>query len=264
MSSQQSAVSSRRGAVRFSLGPAAARRPLLVWVGALAAALLLFGLFVAALGQEPVAVLSAVAVPADAAAAPGCRRQAIGPVVFDVPSVTIRPQFRLNGQPFPAGGAAVITLWASEPSRLFDGPQLSLGLTSDPPEAVRVIPGLQMRGECRLGLVDSFERALVERVVQLRDTPGIQRVELEALPAGSARVLVTVQGAPLPEGSLLISATGGGNGSSFAIWEGKAEIGPMLAGTYDLEVRRPGFPSHRVAGCELVPGGPPLVIDLER
>ena len=36
----------------------------------------------------------------------------------------------------------MITLWASEPSPLFDGPQLSLGQTDAPPKSVRVVPGV--------------------------------------------------------------------------------------------------------------------------
>ena len=73
-----------------------------------------------------------------------CVRTTIGPVVVNVPSVRIRPRFLLNGQPFPGlqAGTAVITLWASEPSPLFDGPQLSLGQTHQPPKAVRVVPGV--------------------------------------------------------------------------------------------------------------------------
>ena len=73
-----------------------------------------------------------------------CVRTAIGPVVIDAPSVRIRPVFRLDGKPFPGGraGSAVITLWASEPSPLFDGPQLSLGQTDQAPKAVRVVPGV--------------------------------------------------------------------------------------------------------------------------
>ena len=78
------------------------------------------------------------ALPAD------CVRTTIGPVVIDVPSVRIRPSFRLDGKPFPGGraGSAVITLWASDPSPLFDGPQLSLGQTDQPPNSVRVVPGV--------------------------------------------------------------------------------------------------------------------------
>ena len=73
-----------------------------------------------------------------------CPRTTIGPVVVNVPSVRIRPTFRLDGKPFPGGraGSAVITLWASEPSPLFDGPQLSLGQTDTPPKSVRVVPGV--------------------------------------------------------------------------------------------------------------------------
>jgi hypothetical protein len=73
-----------------------------------------------------------------------CVRKTIGPVVMNVPSVRVRPRFLLNGRPFPqaSAGSAVITLWASEPSPLFDGPQLSLGETHLPPKAVRVVPGV--------------------------------------------------------------------------------------------------------------------------
>jgi len=81
----------------------------------------------------------------DPAALPtDCVRRAIGPVTIDVPSVRIRPSFRLDGKPFPGGraGSAVITLWASDPSPLFDGPQLSLGQTDQPPKSVRVVPGV--------------------------------------------------------------------------------------------------------------------------
>jgi hypothetical protein len=71
-----------------------------------------------------------------------CARLTIGPLVANVPSVQVQPQFRLNGKPVPpAAGEAVITLWASEPSDLFDGPQLSLGQTNQPAEPVRVVPG---------------------------------------------------------------------------------------------------------------------------
>ena len=61
-----------------------------------------------------------------------------------MPSVEVRPQFLLNGQPFPgaAAGVAVFTLWATKPSDLFDGPQLSLGSTEQPPPSVRVVPGV--------------------------------------------------------------------------------------------------------------------------
>jgi hypothetical protein len=73
-----------------------------------------------------------------------CVRTTIGPVVVDVSSVRIRPRFLLDGKPFPGAqaGSAVITLWASDPSPLFDGPQLSLGLTHQPPKSVRVVPGV--------------------------------------------------------------------------------------------------------------------------
>ncbi len=87
-----------------------------------------------------------VSGPRTEAASPptDCVRTTIGPVVVDVPSVRIRPRFRLDGKPFPGAqaGSAVITLWASEPSPLFDGPQLSLGQTHQPPKSVRVVPGV--------------------------------------------------------------------------------------------------------------------------
>jgi hypothetical protein len=89
-----------------------------------------------------VAALIGAAAGKDATAAPRCRPRPIGPAVFDIPSVEIRPQFRLNGQPFPAAGAAVITLWASDPTDLFDGPQVVLGRTNESPEAVRLVPGV--------------------------------------------------------------------------------------------------------------------------
>jgi hypothetical protein len=89
---------------------------------------------------------ASVAGPRSEAAPPpaDCVRTTIGPVVANVPSVRIRPTFRLDGKPFPGGraGSAVITLWASEPSPLFDGPQLSLGQTDQPLRSVRVVPGV--------------------------------------------------------------------------------------------------------------------------
>ena len=89
---------------------------------------------------------ASVTGPRTEAASPptDCVRTTIGPVVVDVPSVRIRPSFRLDGKPFPGAqaGSAVITLWASEPSPLFDGPQLSLGQTDEPPKSVRVVPGV--------------------------------------------------------------------------------------------------------------------------
>jgi hypothetical protein len=93
------------------------------------------------------AALAALAAELPAQQAPlptDCVRRAIGPVVVNVASVLIRPRFLLNGRPFPgaAAGTAVITLWASDPSPLFDGPQLSLGETHQPPRAVRVVPGV--------------------------------------------------------------------------------------------------------------------------
>jgi hypothetical protein len=72
-----------------------------------------------------------------------CQHHTLGPVVADVPSVEVRPEFLLNGRLFPGGGgAAVFTLWASKASALFDGPQLSLGRTDETPQPVRVVPGV--------------------------------------------------------------------------------------------------------------------------
>ena len=46
-----------------------------------------------------------------------CPARLLGPVQLDVPSIVIQPQILLNGAPFPGneGGAAILTLWASEP-----------------------------------------------------------------------------------------------------------------------------------------------------
>jgi hypothetical protein len=73
-----------------------------------------------------------------------CRSIQLGEVVINVPSVEIRPIFRLNGHPFPGAeaGVAVFSLWASRKSDLFDGQQLSLGQTDEPTETFRVIPGV--------------------------------------------------------------------------------------------------------------------------
>jgi hypothetical protein len=73
-----------------------------------------------------------------------CTPQTLGPAVLDVPSVTVQPRFRLNRKTFPgaAAGAAVFTLWASEPNAFFAGPQLVLGETHLPAHTVRVIPGV--------------------------------------------------------------------------------------------------------------------------
>ena len=91
-------------------------------------------------------VAASVTGPRAEAASPttDCVRTTIGPVVMNVPSVRIRPSFRLDGKPFPGAqsGSAVITLWASEPSALFDGPQLTLGQTDHPPKWVPVVPGV--------------------------------------------------------------------------------------------------------------------------
>ena len=72
-----------------------------------------------------------------------CTTRTIGPVTLNIPSVTIQPRFRLNGRAFPGAtaGTAVITLWASEPSAMFDGPQLVLGETQLARTARRVVPG---------------------------------------------------------------------------------------------------------------------------
>lgn len=73
-----------------------------------------------------------------------CTTQALGPAVVNVPSIVVKPRFLLNGQPFPGaeGGAALLTLWASEASDLYSGPQLVLGETHLPHNSVRVIPGV--------------------------------------------------------------------------------------------------------------------------
>jgi hypothetical protein len=72
-----------------------------------------------------------------------CTPQTLGPAVVDIPSIVVRPRFRLNGKAFPgpAAGRAVFTLWASEPSEWFAGPQLVLGETQLPSSPIRVIPG---------------------------------------------------------------------------------------------------------------------------
>jgi hypothetical protein len=73
-----------------------------------------------------------------------CPARLLGPVQLDVPSIVVQPQILLNGAPFPGneGGAAILTLWASEPSPLFDGPQLVLAETHLARNPVRVIPGV--------------------------------------------------------------------------------------------------------------------------
>ena len=88
--------------------------------------------------------LSAAAARGEAAANRPCERRPLGFQVADVPSVEVRPRFLLNGRPFPGAGAgvAVFTLWASKPSEFYDGPQLSLGLSDEPPQPVRVVPGV--------------------------------------------------------------------------------------------------------------------------
>jgi hypothetical protein len=83
-------------------------------------------------------------IAARVAAQDVCTPQTLGPAVVDAPSVVVLPRFRLNGKAFPgpAAGAALFTLWASEPSEFFDGPQLVLGETHLPPHPVRVVPGV--------------------------------------------------------------------------------------------------------------------------
>ena len=73
-----------------------------------------------------------------------CPGRALGPAQLDVPSIVIQPQILLDGAPFPGAeaGAAILTLWASEPSTLFDGPQLVLAETHLTRNPVRVIPGV--------------------------------------------------------------------------------------------------------------------------
>jgi len=89
----------------------------------------------------------ALAAPSSApaqASPPACVHKAGGSLTVNVPSVEITPVFKLNGQPFPGAeaGVASFTLWASRPSELFDGPQLALGLSNQPAEPVRVVPGV--------------------------------------------------------------------------------------------------------------------------
>ena len=67
---------------------------------------------------------------------PGCGERAVRADPADLPPRTASPS------PERGPGSAVITLWASEPSPLFDGPQLSLGQTDAPPKSVRVVPGV--------------------------------------------------------------------------------------------------------------------------
>ena len=88
--------------------------------------------------------LAAASARVEAAANRPCERRTLGFQVADIPSVEVRPRFLLNGRTFPGAGAgvAVFTLWASKPSELFDGPQLILGNSDEPPQPVRVIPGV--------------------------------------------------------------------------------------------------------------------------
>ena len=90
------------------------------------------------------AVEDRIAAQVPSAAQGACTPQIAGPAVFDVPSVAVQPRFRLNGRTFPGpeAGAALFTLWASEASDYFDGPQLVLGETHLPPHTVRVVPGV--------------------------------------------------------------------------------------------------------------------------
>ncbi len=90
------------------------------------------------------AVEDRIAAQASIAALEACTQQTLGPAVVDVPSVAVQPRFRLNRKAFPgaAAGAAVFTLWASEPNEFFEGPQLVLGETHLPPHPVRVVPGV--------------------------------------------------------------------------------------------------------------------------
>src|SRR4030095_13948861 len=70
-----------------------------------------------------------------------CTPIQLGDVVLNVPSVEIRPIFRLNGFSFPGSepGVAVLTLWASHNRELFNAPQLLIGQTDQSPEPFRVI-----------------------------------------------------------------------------------------------------------------------------
>jgi hypothetical protein len=74
----------------------------------------------------------------------GCTTQRLGAAAIDVPSIVVQPRFLLNGKPFPGAeaGAALLTLWASEASELYQGPQLVLGETQLAHNSVRVVPGV--------------------------------------------------------------------------------------------------------------------------
>jgi hypothetical protein len=74
----------------------------------------------------------------------GCVRKTGGTQVVNVPSVEITPEFRLNGEPFPgpSAGVASFTLWASRPRDSYDGPQVELGRSDEPPAPVRVVAGV--------------------------------------------------------------------------------------------------------------------------
>lgn len=74
-----------------------------------------------------------------ASAAPACVGQAFGGATIDVPSVVVRPRFRLNGLPFPANGAAEFFL--ADRAHGFPGMQLALGRTDRPLRAIRLVPG---------------------------------------------------------------------------------------------------------------------------
>jgi hypothetical protein len=175
------------------------------------------------------------------------------------------------GQPRPWGVHDAYERMQASQSGLFvrgggnyDDPDMpAYHVAALPPDGRMVVPGLLMGAELRLGLVDCFQRLLVERSVRLQDTPGVQTVALEASSPGIAQLIVTMDGDPLTEGSVLVRPSGSGNGTSFPIRDGRAELGPMVAGTYDLEVAIQGRPTGRIEACELVPGAPPLEIELE-
>ena len=115
-----------------------------------------------------------------------------------------------------------------------------------------------------MSLVDAFERPLVERTVRLQAEPGVQEIELEAPDLHHFRVHVTANGQDVVTGSVRAVPTGAERGNYFPIRAGEAHVGPTTAGTYDLEIQVQGRPSQRIEACELAPGAPPLVIDLER
>ena len=55
---------------------------------------------------------------------------------------------------------------------------------------------------------------------------------------------------------------GGGGWAYFAVRDGRADVGPLQRGMYDLEVTARGREPRRVEARELVPGAPPLAIEL--